>query len=46
MNPCRLGYEEHDGARYCHEHGDFVEAGDWYSGRHTCPKYRENRVGT
>jgi hypothetical protein len=25
--PCRFGYEEHDGARYCHEHGDFLEAG-------------------
>jgi hypothetical protein len=22
--PCRLGYEEHDGSRYCHEHGGFV----------------------
>lgn len=25
--PCRLGYEEHDGARYCFEHGGFLEAG-------------------
>ena len=24
---CRLGYEEHDGARYCHEHGGFLEPG-------------------
>lgn len=22
--PCRLGYEEHDGSRYCHEHGGFA----------------------
>ena len=21
---CRLGYEEHDGARYCFEHGGFA----------------------
>ena len=25
--PCRFGYEEHDGARYCHEHAGFLEAG-------------------
>jgi hypothetical protein len=24
---CRLGYEEHDGDRYCFEHGDFLVAG-------------------
>jgi hypothetical protein len=24
---CRLGYTEHDGARYCHEHGGFLEPG-------------------
>lgn len=22
--PCRLGYEEHDGDAYCHEHGGFA----------------------
>lgn len=27
MTACRLGYEEHDGARYCFEHGDFLVAG-------------------
>ena len=27
VEPCRFGYEEHDGARYCHEHGGFLEAG-------------------
>lgn len=27
IQPCRLGYEEHDGARYCFEHGGFLEAG-------------------
>ena len=25
--PCRFGYTEYDGARYCHEHGDFLEPG-------------------
>ena len=25
--PCRFGYEEYDGARYCHEHAGFLEAG-------------------
>lgn len=25
--PCHLGYTEHDGARYCFEHGGFLEAG-------------------
>lgn len=25
--PCDLGYEEHDGARYCFEHGGFLEPG-------------------
>ena len=25
--PCRFGYEEYDGARYCLEHGGFLEAG-------------------
>lgn len=25
--PCRLGYTEYDGARYCFEHGGFLEAG-------------------
>jgi hypothetical protein len=25
--PCRFGYEEYDGARYCFEHGGFLEAG-------------------
>ena len=25
--PCRLGYEEYDGARYCFEHGGFLEPG-------------------
>jgi hypothetical protein len=25
--PCRFGYEEHDGGRYCFEHGGFLEAG-------------------
>lgn len=25
--PCRLGYEEYDGARYCFAHGGFVPAG-------------------
>lgn len=24
---CRFGYEEYDGARYCFEHGAFLEAG-------------------
>lgn len=27
VQPCRLGYEEYDGARYCFEHGAFLEAG-------------------
>lgn len=27
QTPCRLGYEEYDGARYCFEHGAFLEAG-------------------
>lgn len=27
IEPCRLGYEEYDGARYCHEHSGFLEAG-------------------
>lgn len=25
--PCRFGYEEYDGARYCFEHAGFLEAG-------------------
>lgn len=25
--PCRLGYEEYDGARYCFAHGGFLEPG-------------------
>lgn len=25
--PCLLGRVEYDGARYCHEHGGFLEAG-------------------
>ena len=25
--PCRFGYTEDDGARYCHEHAGFLEAG-------------------
>lgn len=25
--PCRLGYTEYDGARYCFEHGGFLERG-------------------
>lgn len=24
FEPCRLGYEEHDGHRYCFEHGGFA----------------------
>jgi hypothetical protein len=24
---CRFGYTEYDGARYCHEHGGFLEPG-------------------
>lgn len=24
VTPCRLGYLEPDGFRYCHEHGDFA----------------------
>lgn len=24
--PCRLGYEEHDGTRYCFAHGGFAES--------------------
>ena len=27
IEPCRLGYQEHDGARYCFAHGGFLEAG-------------------
>lgn len=27
LKPCRFGYEEYDGARYCFEHGGFLEAG-------------------
>lgn len=27
MNDCRLGRIEYDGARYCYEHGGFLEAG-------------------
>jgi hypothetical protein len=25
--PCRFGRTEYDGARYCHEHASFLEAG-------------------
>ncbi len=25
--PCRLGYEEYDGAHYCFAHGGFTQAG-------------------
>lgn len=27
FEPCRLGRIEYDGARYCHEHGGFLEPG-------------------
>jgi hypothetical protein len=36
--PCRFGYEEHDGARYCFEHGGFLEAGPFYSGSRRCDR--------
>lgn len=26
-DPCRLGYEEHDGSRYCFAHAGFTVAG-------------------
>lgn len=25
--PCRLGYQEYDGTRYCFEHWDFIQPG-------------------
>lgn len=27
--PCRLGYEEHDGSRYCFAHGGFAHYLIW-----------------
>ena len=39
MSACRLGYEEYDGARYCFEHGGFLEPGAFYSGSRWCDRY-------
>lgn len=38
IEPCRLGYEEYDGARYCFEHGGFLDAGPFYSGSRRCDR--------
>ena len=38
MSACRLGYEEYDGARYCFEHGGFLEPGVFYSGSRRCDR--------
>jgi hypothetical protein len=39
--PCRLGYEEHDGSAYCHEHGGFVA---YAAGSRTCNDTARRRV--
>lgn len=41
-NPCRLGYEEHDGSAYCHEHGQFVA---YAAGSRTCRDTARRRTG-
>lgn len=38
VSACRLGYEEYGGARYCFEHGGFLELGVFYSGSRRCDR--------
>jgi hypothetical protein len=33
---CNLGRQEYDGARYCFEHGGFLEYGDALNGKSRC----------
>ncbi|OBK04043.1 hypothetical protein A5637_13255 [Mycolicibacterium fortuitum] len=41
-NPCKFGWTEYDGSRWCGEHGGVVEAES--EPRHVCSAVREYRA--